>query len=335
MAYTIRVLAADIGAEVMGDADLEIIGLASLSSAQSGQLAYCDNKHLPQRCMATALIVPQNFDDSFNGVRLIVDAPKRAFVKLLHLFYPEDRPASGIDPSASVSAAAYVDPSAYIGAHVVIMPGVRIGARCVIEAGSVLKEGVTVGDDTRLYPRVTVYDRVSVGKNCTIHSGVVIGGDGFGYLPDATGCWQKIPQVGAVRIDDAVEIGPNTTIDRGALDDTVIETGVKIDNLCMIAHNVKIGAHTVIAGSTAIAGSATIGAHCIIGGATAINGHIQIADHVHFAGRSMVTKSINKAGVYASGTGIMPQKQWQRCVVRFRQLEDWYQRFTSIEKKGV
>jgi UDP-3-O-[3-hydroxymyristoyl] glucosamine N-acyltransferase len=213
-----------------------------------------------------------------------------------------------------VDASAHIGPFVVIGASATIEPNVVIGAHCV------LGEGVHIGSHSRLHPHVTVYKGCRLGERCIVHSGVVIGADGFGMAREA-GKWLKIPQVGGVRISNDVEIGANTTIDRGALDDTVIEEGVKLDNQIQVAHNVRIGAHTVIAGCTGISGSTTIGAHCMIGGAVGFVGHITICDHVSISAFTLVTKSITQAGTYTSGMPLMPHAEWLRNAVHLRNLD--------------
>jgi UDP-3-O-[3-hydroxymyristoyl] glucosamine N-acyltransferase len=224
-----------------------------------------------------------------------------------------------VDATSQIEAFAVVEPGATIG------PGARIGAHCVVGRGS------SVGEGTRLHPRVTVYPGCFIGARCILHSGAVIGADGFGMARDA-GRWVKIPQVGGVRIGDDVEVGANTTIDRGALDDTVIGEGVKLDNQIQVGHNVVIGPHTVIAGCCGISGSVTIGRDCLIGGGVGIVGHISICDGVTISGYSFVTKSIVKPGTYTSGTPTMPHGEWLRNAAHLRRLAELAQRVQALEE---
>ncbi|HET9580126.1 MAG TPA: UDP-3-O-(3-hydroxymyristoyl)glucosamine N-acyltransferase, partial [Usitatibacter sp.] len=234
--------------------------------------------------------------------------------------HPEPPVAAGVHPSADVHPAAMVDASAQVEAFVSIGAGTRVAAGVRIGSGCAVGANVTIGAGTRLHPRVTIYDGCTLGARCIVHSGAVIGADGFGMARDS-GRWVKIPQVGAVRIGDDVEIGANTTIDRGALDDTVVEDGVKLDNLIQIAHNCVIGAHTVIAGCTGISGSTTVGRHCMIGGGVGIVGHISICDNVVISGFSLVAKSILKPGTYTSGMPLMPHDEWLRNAAHLRRLD--------------
>jgi UDP-3-O-[3-hydroxymyristoyl] glucosamine N-acyltransferase len=219
-----------------------------------------------------------------------------------------------VDASARVAASAEVGPCAVIAA------GAVVGERASVGAGGYVGEGARVGEDTRLYPRVTIYHGCVVGARCILHSGAVVGADGFGMAPDE-GRWVKIPQVGRAVLGDDVEVGANTTIDRGALGDTVIEEGVKLDNQVQVAHNCRIGAHTVIAGCAGIAGSATIGRHCLIGGGAGIVGHVDIGDGVTVSGMTLVTKSIAEPGVYTSGGPFMPHAEWLRNAAHLRHLD--------------
>jgi UDP-3-O-[3-hydroxymyristoyl] glucosamine N-acyltransferase len=245
--------------------------------------------------------------------------PYAYYARAVALFNPEPAAEPGIHPFAQVHESANVDADAEIGAFVVIGKKAIIGRGARIGAHSVLGDRVSVGAGTRLHPRVTVYDGCSIGSRCILHSGVVIGADGFGMARDE-GAWVKIPQVGAVRIGDDVEVGANTTIDRGALDDTVIGDGVKLDNQIQIGHNTIIGAHTVIAGCTGISGSVRIGRDCLIGGAVGIVGHIEIGDNVTISGFTFVTKSILQPGTYTSGMPVMPHSEWLRNVVHLKHL---------------
>jgi UDP-3-O-[3-hydroxymyristoyl] glucosamine N-acyltransferase len=215
----------------------------------------------------------------------------------------------------------------------VIEAGVCIGAGTYVGPGCFIGQDSCIGQDSRLYANATVYAGVNIGARVILHSGAVIGADGFGFAPEK-GRFIKIAQLGGVMIGNDVEIGANTTIDRGALGDTVIEEGVKLDNQIQVAHNVRIGAHTVVAACAGISGSSKVGRHCMIGGGVGIAGHLTIADGVHLTGMTLVTHDIREAGVYSSGTAIEPNKSWRRNVARFRQLDQWVKRIRELERKG-
>jgi UDP-3-O-[3-hydroxymyristoyl] glucosamine N-acyltransferase len=320
--YTLQALADFLRAKVHGDPHKIIHGVAALADANAHQISFLDNpKYQPQlkTTHAGAVILAEKYLHDCPGNALITEQPYVAYAKVAQLFWEKPRPVAGVHPTA------IIDASAEIGAHVSIGPYAVIGRRVKIFEGAIIGAHGVIGDDciigahTELAARVTLYHQVHIGEYCVIHSGVVLGSDGFGFAPQANG-YEKIPQLGKVIIADHVEIGANTTIDRGALNDTIIDRGVKLDNQIQIGHNVKIGENTVIAGCTGIAGSTEIGKNCMIGGAVGIAGHIKIADQVMLAGMAMVTHSIDQAGIYASGTGLLPRAEWQKCVVRFRQL---------------
>jgi len=322
-ALTLSDIVAKLGGEAVGEVRSPLTGVATLDSAGPGDIAFLANPKYRGRLATTragAVILGPGDRDAAAMPRIVSDNPYAYYAKTVALFHPEEPVRPGIHPFAQIDGSATVDAFAEIGAFVVIgagavvSKGVRIGAHCV------LGEGVRVGAGTRLHPRVTIYHGCAVGSRCIVHSGVVIGADGFGMARDEGG-WVKILQVGGVRIGDDVEIGANTTIDRGALDDTVIEDGVKLDNLIQVGHNCVIGAHTVIAGCTGISGSVRIGSHCMIGGAVGIAGHIEICDHVTISGMTMITKSITRPGTYTSGMPFMPHADWLRNAVHLRRLD--------------
>lgn len=320
---TLREIVARLGGEALGEVDAPLTGVASLDAAQPAHIAFLANPRYRSRLATTragAVIVGPGDRDATGLPRIVSDNPYAYYARTVALFHPQAEPVAGIHPFAQVDASARIGASAQIDAFVVIGPGARVGEGVRIGAGCVLGAGVSLGEGTRLHPSVTVYDGCSLGARCLVHSGAVIGADGFGMARDA-GRWIKVPQVGAVRIGDDVEIGANTTIDRGALDDTVIEEGVKLDNQIQVAHNCRIGAHTVIAGCTGISGSVTIGADCMIGGGVGIAGHLSICDHVTLMGMTFVTKSITRPGTYASGMPMMPHAEWLRSAVMLRRLD--------------
>jgi UDP-3-O-[3-hydroxymyristoyl] glucosamine N-acyltransferase len=332
--YSLQALADHVHGTVHGDAELVIHSLATLASASMGQLSFFDNpKYLPQLqvTQAGAVIVAAKDLTSCPTAAIVVDNPYLAYAKIAQLFWRKPKPSVGIHPTAIIHPSVQLGANVSIGPYVVIEADVVIGDEVVIGAHSFIGEACHIGSQSEFAPRVTLYHGITLGTDCVLHSGVVIGSDGFGFAPHAGG-FEKIPQLGGVRIGDRVEIGANTTIDRGALEDTVIGEGVKLDNQIQLGHNVKIGAHTVIAGCTGVAGSAEIGSRCMIGGAAAIGGHIKIADQVMVTGMAMVTHSITEPGVYASGTGILPRKEWQKCTVRFRQLNELAKTVAELKK---
>ena len=279
---------------------------------------------------ATAVILEEKYAAENPAASLIVDNPEVAFAKISKLFAYRPQVKSGIDRSAVVGDDCDIDSTAMIGARCVLGVGVKIGANSQISPGTVLGDYVEIGSDCMLYSNVTCYHHVTVGDRVMIHSGAVIGADGFGFARDKD-CWQKVEQLGNVRIGNDVEIGANTCIDRGALQDTIIGDGVKLDNLVQIGHNVEVGDHTVMAGMVAIAGSAKIGKHCMLGGAVKVRGHIDIADGVMIGATSTVGWPLRKAGSYASGFAAVDKDEWMRNARRFYQLEDYLKRLRKLE----
>lgn len=321
--YTLRDLATLLGAQLQGSDTLVITGVNTLADAQANQISFLDNPkyqaQLPQTKAGAVILAPSNLLAACPTNALVVDQPYVAYAKVAQLFWRKPEAPVGIHPTALIDETATIDSTASIGPYCVIGKRVVINAGSIVGAHTIIADDCTVGSDSTLAARVTLYHEVHIGQRCMIHSGAVIGSDGFGFAPTKTQ-YEKIPQLGGVTIGDDVEIGANTTIDRGALGNTIIEEGVKLDNQIQIGHNVKVGAHTVIAGCTGVSGSTTIGKRCMIGGAVGIAGHLTIADHVMLTGMAMVTHSLTTPGVYASGTGLMPRADWQKAVVRFRQL---------------
>jgi UDP-3-O-[3-hydroxymyristoyl] glucosamine N-acyltransferase len=316
--FTLGQIVSRLGGRVAGDASVSIRQVGSLENAAAGQISFLSSGKFKSRLAGTAasaVIVAAEDEGITTLPRIVVDKPYLYFARVSQLFNPLTLQPAGVHPSAVVSEKA------------VLGKGVSIGAGCVVG------EGASIGDGSCLYPRVVVYPGCSIGKRAIIHSGVVIGADGFGIAPDA-GTWVKIPQIGSVRIGDDVEIGANSTIDRGAIDDTVIEDGVKMDNQIQVGHNCRIGAHTAIAGCAGIAGSTDIGKHCIIGGAAMIQGHIRIADHVTISGGTTITKSILEAGTYTSIFPFDEHKSWMRTAALLRHLDELAERIKRLERKG-
>ena len=329
LSYTLGQLAAHVGAELRGDADLPIQGLATLQEAGPAQLSFLANpqyrKYLPES-RAGAVLLTAADADGFSGTALVVANPYLAYASLSHLFDRKPKAAAGIHPTAIVAADAEVDPSASVGAYAVIESGARIGAGVSIGAHCVIGARSVIGEGGWLAPRVTLYHDVTIGARVSIQSGAVIGGEGFGFANEK-GVWQKIAQIGGVTIGD------DTTIDRGALSDTLIGNGVKLDNQIMIAHNVQIGDHTAMAACVGISGSAKIGRHCMLAGGVGLVGHIEICDNVFVTGMTMVTRSITEPGSYSSGTAMPPAAEWKKSAARIRQLDDMARRLQQLEKR--
>jgi len=333
--YRLVQLAEQIGAELKGDGDCEIRGIASLDGALAGQISFLSDPSYVaclETTQASAVIVSAEQVGAVSGNALITANPYLGYARISRLFDDRPVPSLGIAPSADVASTARVHASACIAPLAVIDAGAVISAGVEIGAGCYVGQNVQVGENSRIAANVTLNHGVTLGKRVIIHSGVVIGADGFGFA-DNHGVWEKIAQIGGVRIGDDVEIGACSSIDRGALQDTVIEEGVKIDNQVMVAHNVHIGAHTAIAACVGISGSTHVGKHCTLAGGVGLVGHIQVADHVFVTGMTMVTKSINKPGAYSSGTPMMPTDLWKKNSVRMRQLDKVFKRVMELEKQ--
>ena len=264
--------------------------------------------------------------------RIVADNPNAYFARVAQLFNADLPPAPGVHPDACIAADARIAASAQIGPGAVIGAGAVIGERTSIGASSYVGDGVQIGQDGRIHPSVVIYARCRIGARAILHSGAVIGADGFG-LADDGGQWLKVPQIGRVVLGDDVEVGANTTIDRGALDDTVIEDGVKLDNQIQIGHNCHIGAHTAIAGCVGVAGSARIGRHCTIGGAARILGHLSITDHVHVSVATVISRSIHKAGTYSGVYPFEENRAWAKNAALLRHLSELADRVKALEKR--
>lgn len=333
--YSLTELAERLGCQLRGEGEVLISGVCALSPGRPGCVAFLATpayRPLLGGTQAAAVILKAE-DASLSPVpSLVTDHPHLAFARLAELLHPPDSVCPGQHPTAVVDSTARIHPGAQIGAH------------CVIEAGAVIEEGamlgpqcvigrnVYIGEETRLTARVYVGPGVRLGKRCVLHPGAVIGADGFGFARDGER-WIKVPQLGTVRIGDDVEIGAGTTVDRGALEDTVIEDGVKLDNQIQIGHNVKIGRHTAIAACTGISGSTVIGARCMIGGGVGMNGHLKIADDVVITGMTMVTHSLHTPGIYSSGISADVNRRWQRNAARFRRLDELADRVRQLERQ--
>ncbi len=303
--FTLGQIVSRLGGRVAGDPGVLIRQVGPLEHSGAGQISFFSDRRLKAKLAASraaAVVVAPKDEGATSLPRIVVDAPYVYFARLSQLFNPLTTQSCGVHPSACIAT------------------GVRIGERVSIGPGCVVGEGVSIGDDTCLYPRVVVYGNCFLGNRVIVHSGAVIGADGFGFADDG-GQWVKIPQIGGVRIGDDVEIGANTTIDRGTLEATVIEDGVKLDNQIQVGHNVRIGAHTAIAGCAGIAGSADIGRHCTIGGAAVILGHLKIVDHVNVSAGTLISRSILKPGTY---TGVYP----------FDENSSWARGAAALRRKG-
>jgi UDP-3-O-[3-hydroxymyristoyl] glucosamine N-acyltransferase len=331
---TLGQLAEFLGATLRGPADKEITGLATLQEAGAGQVSFLANpqyrKFLANTHAAAVLLKPADAE-SYAGDALLIADPYLAYARISHLFDPKPKAAPGIHPTAVVADDAVVDPNASVGPFVVIESGARIaagvtlGAHCFIGARSVIGEGGW------LAPRVTLYHDVRIGQRVVIQSGAVLGGEGFGFANEK-GVWNKIAQIGGVTVGDDVEIGVNTAIDRGAMDDTRIGNGVKLDNQIQIAHNVQVGDHTAMAACVGISGSTKIGKHCMLAGGVGLVGHIDICDGVFITGMTMVTHSITEPGSYSSGTAMQPAAEWRKSAARIRKLDGMSRRLQQLEK---
>lgn len=332
---TLGYLAQQLGGEVLGDSDVVISSLATLANAGSGQISFLANSKYTSQladCKASAVIIAKQSVENCKTNALIVDDPYATYAKVAQLLDTTPAGAEDIAPSAIIADDVKFGENVAIGANAVIESGVVIGANAQIGAGCFIGKNAKIGENTKLWANVSIYHEVEVGAQCLFHSGVVVGSDGFGFAKEQ-GKWLKIPQLGRVIVGNRVELGANTTVDRGALGDTVIEDGVIIDNQCQIAHNDIIGENTAIAGCTVVAGSTKIGKNCTIGGAVAINGHMSVADNSYITGFSMVTKEITEAGVYSSGMPATTNKEWRKNTARLRQIDAMYKRLAKLEKE--
>jgi UDP-3-O-[3-hydroxymyristoyl] glucosamine N-acyltransferase len=333
--YRIDDIARRFGLEARGDSTRVIRGVAPLARAGREQLAFLANPRYAgdlARTQAGVVVLDAAHADASPSPVLIAKDPYLAYARVAVLFEREPAATPGVHPTAVVAADARIDASASVGPGCVIEAGARIEAGAVLGPHCVVGPDCTVGAQSRLAAQVTLVKRVVLGKRVLIHTGAVLGADGFGLARDRDG-WVKVPQLGGVRIGDDCEIGANTTIDRGALEDTVLEEDVRLDNQIQIAHNVRIGAHSALAGCAAVAGSATIGRNCLIGGSAGVLGHLEIADGVTITAMTLVTHSIRESGVYSSGAPIEENRAWRRNAARMRQLDGMARRIAALEKQ--
>jgi len=334
MSIKLSELAEKIDCQLHGS-DCMIENVSDLEAAKEGDLAFVYNpKYLDKldTTNASAIILKDIWLLDCSKPALVAENPRLAFVKAARLLNPEKRYAAGVSASADVADDVSIPKSAYIGPNVVIEPGVKLGNKVQIGANSVVSSDVTIAEGTVIHPNVTIGHSTQIGENCIIYAGTVIGADGFGYERDGDS-YLKIPQLGNVRIGNDVEIGANVAIDRGALRDTVINDGVKLDNLVQIGHNVVIGKHTLMSGQSGIGGSTKVGEYCLIGGGVGIRDNVDVVDNVILTGRTLVLSSIKKTGTYSSSMLADETRNWRKNALRFKHLNEMEKRLKALEKK--
>lgn len=333
--YTLHDIVARFGGEVVGDPHTRITQVATLENATPHTVAFLVNERYLQQLRMTragAVILGPALRDETPLPRIVCENPYAYFARVSAFLNPPRAPAPGVHASAVVDGSAAVASDVEIGALAVVGRNAAVGAESIIGPGCIIGDGAVLGRGVRLYPNVTIYHRCCVGDRTIVHAGAVIGADGFGIAMSDEG-WVKIPQIGRVVIGADVEIGANTTIDRGAIDDTIIEDGVKLDNQIQIAHNVRIGAHTAIAACVGIAGSSRVGRYCRIGGASGIAGHLSIADHVEISAHTLITKSIDRSGTYTGAYPFDANPDWRRNAAQLRHLGELADRVKALERK--
>jgi len=334
VAIKLKELVDRFGGVIEGDAQTRVAGLATLADAGVGDISFLANtryRHYLTTTTASVVIIKAADRGDCNTTAWIVDDPYSTYARVAQLLYPAPAFTAGIHASACVDASAEIAADSWVGPHTVIGPDVRIAGQVYIGPGCVIEAGCQIGAMTRLTSRVVLCRETCLGERVILHPGVVLGADGFGFANDH-GEWIKIPQIGRVIVGNDVEIGANTTVDRGAIGDTVLADGVKLDNQIQVGHNVHIGEHTAVAAGTGIAGSTVIGKRCAIGGYVGINGHVTIVDDVQITGKSFVTGSITEPGIYSSGYPLEGNRQWRRNAVRLHQLDDMARRLRRLEK---
>ena len=333
MAFTLHELAERTGARLSGPGETVIASVADITSGQAGSIVFVSNtkyaKYL-QTTEASAVIASENMLTSCDKPALVSEHPRVVFSKIALLLNPVPEVQPWISPHAVVAEDAAIDPTARIEACSVIQSGVSVGPGTWVSPGCVLEKNARLGANTRLFANVTIGENCSVGDNCVLHSGAVIGADGFGFVWDQD-AYLKVPQLGTVRIGDDVEIGANTSIDRGAIGDTVVGNGAKIDNLVQLGHNDHIGEHTTISGQSGLAGSVSVGRKCVIGGGVGVSDNLEITDNVTLTGRSSVANSIKQPGVYASVIPVVEAGKWRRILARIKQLDELAKRIKALE----
>ena len=334
MSVSLGELAVRFGCELRGDPDVRVDSIASLAAAHASAVTFLANPKLRpvlEQTRATVVVLDRKSADACPVAALVAANPHATFARIATALYPRPVAHPGIHPTALVSPDAQLDPTVHVGPFVVIGPKAVIGARTSIGPHSVIEEGVVVGEDVRLVARVTLCHHVQVGARCVLQPGAVIGADGFGFAKDS-GRWLAVPQVGSVILGPDVEIGCNTTIDRGAIGDTVLEEGVKLDNQIQIGHNCHIGAHTAMAACVGLSGSVTVGKRCMIGGMAGIVGHLSICDDVSVTGLTMVSRSITRPGVYSGGIPAEEARTWRRIVGRLKRIDSMANRLSALER---
>jgi UDP-3-O-[3-hydroxymyristoyl] glucosamine N-acyltransferase len=328
------------GGQLAGDPNIEVVGIAPLSEAGASHISFLSNSKLRAQAAQSkaAALILSPLDEptvaaNYGGARIVTTNPYAYFARAAQYFaaLEEVRPPPGIDPHASVDPSAEIDPSASIGPHATVEAGARVLRGARIDAGTFVGREAVVGEDTHLFANVSFHARCIIGARGIVHSGAVIGADGFGFAMDG-GVYVKIPQTGRVVIGDDVEIGANTTIDRGALADTILEDGVKLDNQIQIGHNTRIGKHTAMAGCVGVAGSANIGSHCTFGGAAMVLGHLEIADNVHISSGSMVSRSVLEPGQYTGFYPLSKNAEWEKSAAIVRNLASMREKIRALEK---
>jgi UDP-3-O-[3-hydroxymyristoyl] glucosamine N-acyltransferase len=326
-------IVAHLGGALEGDGSIVVSQVATLASAQAGQIAFLANPKYRQQLQSTsasAVIVPPKFASDTTLPRIVHPNSYAYYARVVQLLNPAEARPRGVHPSAVVHSV--VPPSVSVGENVVLGKDVALGENVTLYPGCVVGDGVSIGDDSVLYPNVVIYRACKIGKRAIVQAGAVIGSDGFGFAKEGDS-WVKIPQIGRVVIGDDVEIGANTSIDRGALDDTIIGDGVKLDNQIQIAHNVVIGQHTAMAGCVGVAGSTRIGQRCTIGGAGMIVGHLDLADDVHVSAGTMVTKSLRQPGQYTSIFPLESHAEWLQNAAQIKRLAKLAERVSELEEK--
>ena len=334
MSLRLDEIVARLGGDLAGNGTLTVSRVAPLDKAASGDITFLSSPKYRSSLTATgatAVIVTAEAASACPVAAIITAQPYLYFARVAQLLNPPLRPPAGVHPAAVVESP--LPASVSVGAHARIGQNVTVGENTVIEAGTVIADDCSIGNDCWLYASVSIYSRTRIGARAIIHSGAVIGADGFGFARERDGSWVKIPQTGGVLIGDDVEIGANTTIDRGAIDATEIGHGVKLDNQIQVAHNVHIGDHTAIAGCVGIAGSARIGRRCTFGGAAMILGHLEIADDVNVSSGTMVAKSITKAGSYTGWVPFLEHSEWLKNYSRLRHLDALADRIRALEAR--
>ncbi|EKT53408.1 UDP-3-O-(3-hydroxymyristoyl)glucosamine N-acyltransferase [Providencia sneebia] len=328
-------LAQQLNAQLHGDGDIVITGIAPMYSANNQQITFLSDSRYSDKlaeCKAAAVVLTAKDLNSCQVSALVVDNPYLAYARMAQILDTTPSPAQDIHTSAVIAEDVKIGENVSIGANAVIESGVVLGDNVVIGAGCFVGKNTRIGAGSRLWANVSIYHHIEIGEQCLIQSGTVIGADGFGYANDR-GNWVKIPQLGTVIIGDRVEIGACTTIDRGALDNTVIGNGVIIDNQCQIAHNVIIGDNTAVAGGVIMAGSLKVGRYCMIGGASVINGHMEICDKVTVTGMGMVMRPITEPGVYSSGIPLQPNKVWRKTAALVLNINEMNKRLKAVERE--